>query len=293
MRRTLAVLLLLGACGVAAAAPKQRPHIAFFNHSFVVLDADTADAIEHSGYLKTFGVFETRTTTVNGGESWKGRYLAGKQTYLEMFGPTDVKDGKLGDTGVAISPDKEGGVAAITAALHAQGIAHPDAGRRSRQFGSDQIPWFDFVSTPGEPKSLSVWAMEYVPSYFDDPRTGREPADHPGDISRERYQTDGYVERLMRDVLAVEIACPADDIKPALAMFTAAGFRIHRTRDRLDASDGATTVILDTVAPEQAGWRRIVFALNAPAAEAYVERIGRSTLIVGPGERAVWTFPPQ
>lgn len=288
MRRALVLLAVLGTCACAVAASK-RSHIAFFNHSFAVLDAETADAIEHSDYLKTFGVFEVRTTTANGGETWKGRYLAGKQTYLELFGPADLKDAKPGSTGLAVSPDKAGGVAMITIALKRQGIK-PDAGRRTRQFGSDQVPWFDFVSTPGEPQSLSLWAMEYLPSYFEDSRAGREPADYPGDISRERYQSDAYAERQMRDVAAVEIACPEADIKPALAMFRAAGFTIRTGRDRLEASDGSATVILDTVPPERAGLRRIVFDLNAPAAEAHVERIGRSTLVAGPGSHAVWTF---
>lgn len=289
MRRAIALLFLLGACAHAAAASHQRPHIAFFNHGFAVLDKETADAIEHSDYLKTFGVFEVRTTTANGGETWKGRYLAGRQTYLELFGPGDVKDGAPGSTGLAISPDTAGGVATIAAALKRQGIK-PDTGRRTRQFGNDQVPWFDFVSTPGEPKALALWAMEYVPSYFDDPRAGREPADHPGDISRERYQSDAYAQKLMRDVSLIEIGCPADDFKAASAMFAAGGLGIRKAPDRIEASDGSTTIVLDAVPLERAGLRRIVFGLNAPATEAHVERIGGSTLVVGPGEHAVWGF---
>lgn len=241
-------------------------------------------------------MFEVRTTTANGGETWKGRYLSGKQTYLELFGPKDMQDpgAVAGSTGLAISPDTAGGVAAIKAGLIRQGIKHPDAGRRTRQFGTDQIPWFDFVSLSGDPQSLSVWAMEYLPSYFEDAHSGREPADHPGDISRERYQSDTYVDRQMRDVLSIEIACPSQDAKSALAMFKAAAFDVRKTRMGLEASDSSTTVILDTAPREQAGLRRIIFVLNAPAKDAHVERIGRSTLIVGPGDHAVWSFwPPR
>ncbi|MBV9991937.1 MAG: hypothetical protein JOZ72_11670 [Alphaproteobacteria bacterium] len=293
MRRTLALLFLLGACGSAVAASPQRPPVAFFNHSFAVLDAQTADAIEHSDYLPKFGVFAVRTTTVDGGETWRGRYLSGKQTYLEFFGPDDLKGPGSGPgaTGLAISPDKAGGVVAITRSLVRQGIAHPDAARRTRQYGADKIPWFDYVSTPDDPKSFSIWAMEYVPSYFEDSRTAKEPAAYPGDISRERNQSDDYAQKLMRDVTLVEIACPVEDLKQALAMFTAGGLSIRKAEDRVEASDGSTTIILDAVPLDQAGLRRIVFDLNAPATEAHVERIGRSSLVVGPGEHAVWTFP--
>jgi len=283
-----AALFLLLAAQVAAAPA--RPHAIFFNHSFAVLDEETADAIEHSHYLAKFGVLEMRTTAANGGESWRGRYLSGRQTYLELFGPKDLKDGGPGSTGLAISPDRAGGVAAIRRGLVRQGITHPDTGRRTKQMGTGQVPWFDFVSTPGEPAALSVWAMEYLPGFFADTRAAKEPADYPGDVSRERYQSDAYAERRMRDVSAVEIACPAQDVRPAQALFAAAGLTIRKTRARLEASDGSTTIILDTAPREQAGLRKVVFTLNAPASEAHVERIGRSTLVVGPGEHAVWVF---
>lgn len=288
LRFPAAIFLLLATQGVAAAAP-----LAFFNHSFAVLDAETAEAIQHSDYLPRFGVFDVRTTTANGGETWKGRYLAGRQTYLEFFGPKDLQDAAPGATGIAVSPDRAGGLAAVTRGLVRHGVDHPETGRRTKQFGTEQVAWFDFAAAPGDPKTLSVWAMEYVPSFFEDKRAGREGADHPGDISRERYQSDAYTERQMRDVAAVEIACSAEDAKQALITFEAAGLRVREARDRFEASDGSTRIILDIVPLDQAGLRRIVFDLNAPADAAHVERIGRSSLIVGPGAHAVWVFPPR
>ena len=290
--RSFAFFLLWVSCGSAFAAPGHPPHTIFFNHSFTVLDAETANAIEHSDYLKTFGTFEVRTTTANGGETWTGRYIAGKQTYLEFFGPKDLQGPGVvpGISGLAISPDKAGGLSMIKAALIRQHVK-PDISHRTRLYGKDEIPWFNSVSLPGETQSFEMWAMEYLPSYFDDSRTGREPADYPGDISRERYQPDTYRQKLMRDVSVIEIACPASDIPPALALFSAAGFTIRKTKDRLEASDGSTTVILDAVPLAEAGWRRVVFDLNALAADAHIEHIGRSILVVGPGDHAVWSFP--
>ena len=89
----------------------------------------------------------------------------------------------------------------------------------------------------------------------------------------------------------MEIACPAPDIEAARTLFAAAGLKIRTSPGRLEASDGATTIVLDAVSREQAGLRRILFLLNAPAENAHVEHIGRSTLIAGPGDHAVWTFP--
>jgi len=49
--RMIVLILMLATNGVAFAAASRTPHKIFFNHSFAVLDAETADAIEHSDYL--------------------------------------------------------------------------------------------------------------------------------------------------------------------------------------------------------------------------------------------------
>ncbi|HEX2593454.1 MAG TPA: DUF5829 family protein [Rhizomicrobium sp.] len=292
--RWLMAALLLFALPVAVLADTARPpQVAFLNHSFAVLDAETADAIEHSDYLKTFGVVEVQTTVANAGETWRGRYLSGRQTYLEFFGPADLKDAPAGSTGFAISPDKAGGLAVMKTRLIRNGMAHPDAALRTKQLGKDQVPWFNLIAPPGEPKWLSVWAMEYVPSYFDDPRAGKEPAEYPGDISRERYRSDAYTGKLMRDVSTIEIGAAVDDIAMARSMLVAAGFRVTVQADGLTARDADTTIVLRKVSDADAGMRRITFRLNRQAAEVHVEQIGHSTLTVGSGAEAVWVFQPQ
>jgi hypothetical protein len=46
----------------------------------------------------------------------------------------------------------------------------------------------------------------------------------------------------------------------------------------------------DAVSPDQVGLRRVEMSLNRPVAYRHEERIGRSSLVVGPGARAVWAF---
>lgn len=293
MRWLVAVSLLITSSPAAMAGTARAPQVAFLNHSYAVLDGETADAIEHSDYLKAFGVLETQTTVANGGETWRGRYLSGRQTYLEFFGPTDLKDAPIGSTGFALSPDKAGGLAIIKTRLIRNGMAHPDSAQRTKLLGSDQVPWFDLVAPPGEAKWLSVWAMEYRPSYFDDPRAAKEPAEYPGDISRERYRSDEYAGKLMRDVSAIEIAATAEDIASARSLLAAAGFAIATTATGLTARDKDTTIVLDAAPLAKIGLRRIEFVLNKPAPDTHVEQIGHSTLTVGPGTQAVWLFQSQ
>lgn len=73
-------------------------------------------------------------------------------------------------------------------------------------------------------------------------------------------------------------------------MFEASGFAIRKSRASVEASDGTTTIILDSVPVALVGLRRVVFDLNAPAGTAHVGRTGRSTLVVGPGKHAMWAF---
>lgn len=284
----LFMLIALSVCATSVMQPR-RPQVAFLNHCFAVLDQDTADAIERSSYLQRFGVLSVRTTHANGGESWTGRYLTGRKTYLEFFGPKDG-GGSAGATGIGLSPDRIGGLAVVIRRLAQEGKSQVDTEQRTRQVGNEQVPWFDAAAPHEDADTLSVWAMELLPSFMNDPRNGKEPAKGPDDvISRDRSLPDDYLQRMMRDVSLVEIATTAHDIALARPMLVASGFAVSETPGRLIASDADTLIILVATTREGAGITRVEFALNA-SVDRHVEQIGRSTLTVGPGTHAEWKF---
>jgi len=68
--------------GRAEAGAGSSGRLLHYNHAYAVLDRDTAQAIERSGYLREFANFELRTTTGADGDTWTGRYLLGRETYL-------------------------------------------------------------------------------------------------------------------------------------------------------------------------------------------------------------------
>ncbi|WP_395511133.1 DUF5829 family protein [Streptomyces racemochromogenes] len=307
LRRLLHVFMILavalagwagGTGGIASALeegppPKDR-QLLFFNHAYGVLDRETADAIEHSAYLRDFANFQVRTTTGSGGETWTGRYLRGRETYLELFGVGDVpgQDGTLGAGGMGISAERAGDLATATARLHDQGVPNPITFRQTRDFGDGTpVPWFDAVFTTGQYDGFGAWGMEYLPEYFADPRSDTEPAAYPGDVGRERYLPDGYRDHLMRDVTSIRLAVTARDLAATLPLLRAGGFTVRELPNGSAlAQGGGTTIHLDPVAREQAGLREVEMSLNHPVAYRHEERIGHSTLVVGPGDRAVWTF---
>ncbi|MFI6638729.1 DUF5829 family protein [Streptomyces sp. NPDC050504] len=295
----LGAVLQGGASTAAAAAdPGGRPpaerQLLFYNHAYGVLDRETADAIEHSDYLREFANFQVRTTTGSGGSVWTGRYLMGRETYLELFGVGDLPepDGTLGAGGMGVSVERAGDLAVVKRRLRDMGVTDPVEFRQTRDFGDGvPVPWFDAVFTSGQYDAFGAWGMEYLPEYFADPRGRTEPADHPGDVGRERYLNDDYRKRLMRDITSVHLAVTARDLANTVPLLRAGGFAIRPVGNGgIVARGGGTTIRIDAVERAHAGLKKVGMSLNRPVPRKRVESIGRSTLTVGPGARAVWTF---
>lgn len=297
LRRALACAALMTAMPAQAETP-----IAFFNHAYVVVDAETADAIRTSPELREIGnltVRETKTTTT----SWFGRYLSGRETYLEFFAPTDLTPGKIvpvGTSGFALSGDSVGVLDQLVAALKAAGLK-PEIEPVTKKFGARDVPWFTVASLPNPaitganwpPKLPAIvpWFMEYVPSYLDEPEAAKEPSEGPGDvISRERYTSDAYAAKLIRDVTRLEIgiaeAAYTADVAPLL---TAANILAARRPDGVSAEADGVTLAFTFVAAERAGLTRVDFALNREAPRRAFS-VGRSTFRLNGDATATWTF---
>jgi hypothetical protein len=300
LRRALQVIMVMalalaGAVQGAAHAADDGGggrQLLFYNHAYGVLDRETADAIEHSAYLRDFANFQVRTTTGSGGRTWTGRYLLGRETYLELFGVGDLpgKDGTLGAGGMGVSADRAGDLATVTARLRERG-GDPVEFPQTRDFGDGvPVPWFDAVFTTDRYDLFGAWGMEYRPEYFADPRGATEPAAHPGDVGRERYLSDGYRDRLMRDVTGVRIAVTPGDLAATVPLLEAGGFAVRSVPGGVVAKGGGTTLRFDAVPLDQVGLRQVEMSLNRPVPDRHVERLGHSRLTVGPGARAVWTF---
>ncbi|WP_214409690.1 DUF5829 family protein [Sphaerisporangium fuscum] len=309
IRRTLRMITVLAATctvalagavatgvGTAQAEENQQTdrQLLFYNHAYSVLDKETADAIENSAYLRKFAGLEVRTTS-GGGMTWKGRYIYGRQTYFEFFGEGDLpgQDAEFGSAGLGISTEHAGDLGTVTQRLKDQGIAEPFPYRQTRDFGDGvRVPWFDTIRATGEQyDAFDPWAMEYLPEYFADPRSKTGPESYPGDVSRDRYLPDTYRDHQMLNVTGVRMGVPARDLGNTLPLLKAGGFTLQSLPNGgVVALGGGTRIQLDSVPRERAGLKQLQLSLNQPVAYVHVERIGHSTLVVGPGARAVWTF---
>jgi hypothetical protein len=296
MTVVVAAALAASAAGVGGASAEESRRgapLLYFNHAYGVLDRETADAIEDSAYLRDFANFEVRTTT-GADRTWTGRYLYGRETYVEFFGTGDLpgQDAAFGATGLGISTERDGDLTTVADRLADEGVADPVEFLQTRDFGDGiPVPWFDAILTTLEYDSFGAWAMEWRPEYFADPRGNTEPPSHPGDVGRERYLSDDYRNHLMRDVTAIRIAVTQRDLDSTVPLLRAGGFRIRSVPGGLTARSGGTTIRFDVVPVGEVGLRQVDLSLNRSVGHRHEERIGRSTLVVGPGNRAVWTFP--
>ncbi|WP_410615772.1 DUF5829 family protein [Amycolatopsis sp. lyj-109] len=276
------------------AAGEDRPLLQL-NHCYGVLDAVTADAVEASEYLRTFAGCHLRTTT-DDSRTWTGRYLMGRATYLELFKVGDVpgQEAALGSAGVGLSVERAGELRTVVDRLPALGVPTPVEHRQPRDFGDGVVvPWFRAVYTGQTYDAFRAWGMEYEQSYFADSRSKSGPAADAGDVSRARY-LDGYPRpQHLRDLTAVRVAVTANDLADSVPLLRAGGYTVRERPGGVDAEGDGTVLRFDAVPRAAAGLRQVDMALLAPMSRAHSEKIGNSTLTVGPGPRAVWTFPPN
>jgi hypothetical protein len=255
--------------------------LAFLDHVLVVVDGETAAAVIESESL--LGLARLKVATVQAdGESWTGRYLFGRQTYVEVFGPGDYEDGAPGATGLGLSTRTRGELDVLVERAAAAG-SELKTGRRTAEADGDAVPWFDYAEPDASDPTFSIWVMEFL--------------SEPDDLAR---RESGFLEftggarsgPFIGEVAEVELAAPAEDVALARPVLQAAGFTLTGTSDGLVARDGTTTIWLHVTSRDDARVRRIAFTLTGSSDRTPTERIGRSTLTVGPGSRADWTFDP-
>ena len=265
-------------------SPTHQPQLAFFDHVYAVVDVGTAEEITRCDYLRGFGRFEVGTTVADG-ETWTGRYLSGRTTYVELFGPTDL-DRADSTTGIGLSTHAPGDLAKLAARME-QGKAGVEVRQRTIREGDQDLPWFDYLS-PVEPgQGLSLWVMEFLTDPSDlevrdsaylkwaEERRNAEPNDRGPSLG---------------EVCSVELDTTAMDIAVAERLLDAAGYAAARFGDAVWASDAQMKIMLHSAGADAVRLRRIEFELATPSVSTHAEAIGRSTLTVGPDRRAVWEF---
>jgi hypothetical protein len=214
--------------------------VAFFDHVYAVLDGPTAEAIAGSEFLRGFGRLEMHTTVADG-ETWTGRYLLGRSTYVELFGPGDVEppDDEQGSTGIGLSPRAPGGLEIIAERMKEAGTP-VEVERKTRRDGDQDVPWFDSVSLSESEQSFELWVMEYLVDPTDRQRREAAYVEWAGGSGATPRAETSFIG----DVSLVELGASAEAIALAEPLLEAAGYALTRSADMVLARDDEITIRL-------------------------------------------------
>src|SRR3954470_20670828 len=137
--------------------------LAFLDHVMIVTDLETATATANSPELRDLGRFDVGTVESDG-RTWTGRYLFGRRTYVELFGPDDLEDSEKCAAGLGLSTRTPGAIATLVerAANAGSGLV---TGQRSVTEGGQTLPWFEYAEPEAAAKhlepSFEIWVMEF------------------------------------------------------------------------------------------------------------------------------------
>lgn len=149
---------------LAQAQTKPIPSVPF-NHVFLVLSAESFDALAGSAGWRTLAHVEQRTTSADG-ESWTGLYLYLDNGYLELLrdGAANMSEGSIG---IALSVDRLSELGPVNDQLEAV-VPGLQRATRNKQEGDTETPWFEMLFSTSDEAGfgLPVWVMAYRPEFF-------------------------------------------------------------------------------------------------------------------------------
>jgi hypothetical protein len=207
-----------------------------FNHFYIVVDDDTFDEIKNSEFIKNeFGGIHEESTTTEKGETYKGGYLIGRKSYIELFNSQGLEGAKEGTVGIGFSTQKAGDLEVIYDRFKAEFGDTASKDLREMVSGEAKFPWFNVVSSLPEDNKLpfACWVMEMHPlhlSFF-----GAKP-DSNGIVSRENYweavnkKTMEYSgkpylpERCFNDITSLELVLTQNELERFSKELSACGY---------------------------------------------------------------------
>jgi hypothetical protein len=288
-RALIGLLSASTACATARATPSDDGRVDF-SHLYGVLDQETADAVLATGYLSDVFTKTERRTTSADGETWTGFYLYGRETFVELYGPSGA-DFPPGATGIGLSVDRLGGLERVAGRLEAGGIKAALALRQKEADGKS-IPWFRYLNLTPDPNlaAFTLWVSESMPEFMAQ-RLAPTVVAHD-DVSRRTYLSTQYQpDHLLVDVRVVELIVSPSDGQAFAAAMTALGWPVRREGSLLLAEGPGTTLRVEESATQR-GLKRLEFSLSWSVARQEVPLGSHSTQVVGPWTTASWIFTP-
>lgn len=298
-RSLLLGLLWMVACTVCGAQelPDQADSLedqVGLNHFYVVLDEETFAAVRDSEWLKTqFASVDTGLPKFSPPQADSQRlYIRGKTTYVELLGPRNPFNERIGKIGLALGVDALPLLDAVRDAWSASLGTTADRYNVEWKKSTPARPWYEVIqhrSTSDNP-DLVLWASAYRPEFLAWLYPHRSAPDNRG--SRPDFLAPLFrPERLFQDVTALTIAVPEELRQQIARQLQAVGYRRAEQGERLELHAAGWTLTLLASNARRQGLLSMTVATN---------REGGADVVLGPGSKiefgprsALWRFSEQ
>lgn len=278
----------------AAPAPAAAPAAAVaLNHFYLVVDSETYAALATNPYLrKTFAPSEERTTARRD-ITYTGLYFYGEHTYFEVFDAAKWTGGPVGSAGVAFGVDEPGALAELSKREGPWLALGPEP--VTRPYRDRQIAWFRSATAPSLPRDddeLSVWLMEYEPTFlaeWNPTGTARDRGVARADVLA-RYAAvlaDAPPSPVLRDVVGLTLAVKPGTRDRLAALCRSFGFEVSQDRGATVLAGPDVRIRLVFATAEARGVREVVMRVRK--SEPATFRAGALSVSVD-GETATWSF---
>jgi len=262
----------------------------YLNHISICVDQQTYDDIGKSDFIQNqFAGFSRSTTVSNGGETWTGTYIRGRNTYIEFFAPSG--DSRIGDAGIGLGVEEEGGINIVYSALMKMSGGRVRKDLRTKKIDGRDIPWFYDIGIDDADESADFvcWVMEYHRDYMKNlyPEAGAgENGITRSQVLSHAFKNDRYFEDIEEATLALS-GPEADRFVDELRSF---GYKIiqHDGRRECIGPDIKFTVIPRT--SSEGGITNLRLSLLKPVEGQNVLTFGPKSILKIAGKHAVWTF---
>lgn len=224
MKSLLSICLLLVSC--TPAFPADTPPAVFLNHIWIALDQATYDALRTSREVAALGAVKEQNV-VAGSKNWTGFYWSARQTYMEFFGAAALpEDTRVGDCGIGLFVEAQGGVAAVAERLRTQFGERIEVEKQLRTTASGDIPWYTSTHLK-EPQTTAVWVMELDPGYL----AARHPESRVTDpLSRRQERSWDYrPDQALDNIVGLTLALDRKTTSELATQLRLFGWSVQRT----------------------------------------------------------------
>jgi hypothetical protein len=271
MKSVISICFLLLSCASASRANGQPP--VFLNHFWIALDQTTYDALRTSSQVAALGAVKEQKV-VAGGQNWSGFYWTARQTSMEFFGAAALPDSTLvGDCGIGLSVETQGGVAAVAERLRTVFRDRVDIDKQVRTTATGDVSWYTSTHLK-EPQTTAMWVMELDPGYL--AAMHHEVAVKDPLSRRQEKSWDYRPDQILDNVVGLTLALNEEKASELATQLRLFGWSVHRSRTGFLAV-GPEVQIRVVPADARAGIERVDLRLRRSVPKQTI-RLGNAEL---------------